>query len=182
MTINIDYLLERGQATERDVVEYLVTHYYDAIVHLAISVLADVDEAHDVAQQTMIQATNKIGRYQPHTNLKAWVYKIGLNLARGHLRKRKARERLTAVLTLQWWGERSVSAEITAISNETVSELHTAIAQLKAKHRIPLLLRYDHDLSTKEIADVMGIPHGTVRSRLHHAHQQLHRLLTEVTR
>ncbi len=179
MTLNLDQLLERKQATEDQIVTYLVAHFYEPMRHLALSILHDALAADDVAQETLLKAANRIHQYQPHSNLKAWVYRIGLNEARAQLRRQKARQRM------QGWFKRETeeatavpSPETLTMQNERDQKLWQAVNQLPDKHRIPVLLRYSHNLSTPEIAEILQLPPGTVRSRLHYAHQQLHHLLT----
>jgi RNA polymerase sigma-70 factor (ECF subfamily) len=184
MTINLDYLLERKQATEDQIVTYLVAHFYEPMRHLALTILQEPLAADDVAQETLIKAANRIHQYEPNTNLKAWVYRIGLNEARGYLRRQKARQRM------QRWFKREAetdmetavpSPEAQTIQNERDRKLWQAVNQLPEKHRLPVLLRYSHNLSAPEIAEVLQLPPGTVRSRLHYAHRQLHHLLTQDT-
>ena len=180
MTMNLDYLLERKEASEDQIVSYLVGHFYEPIHHLALSMLQDGLAADDVAQETLLKAANRIHQYEPHSNLRAWVYRIGVNEARGYLRRQKARQRM------QRWFKReaevdtavSPSPEAQTIQNERDAALWQAVSQLPEKHRLPILLRYSHNLATPEIAEILQLSPGTVRSRLHYAHQKLHHLLS----
>ncbi|MCA9917038.1 MAG: sigma-70 family RNA polymerase sigma factor [Anaerolineales bacterium] len=181
MTMNLDALLERKQATPEEVVTYLVTHFYAPIHHLALSILQDKLAADDVAQEALLKAANRIHQYEPHSNLQAWVYRIGLNEARAQLRKQKARQRM------QRWFKQEVgmdtavpTPEALTIQNERDRKLWQAINQLPDRHRLPIILRYSHNLATAEIAEILQIPPGTVRSRLHYAHQRLHQLLETI--
>lgn len=179
MTLNLDQLLERKQATEDQIVTYLVAHFYAPMHHLALTILHDALAADDVAQETLLKAANRIHQYEPHTNLKAWVYRIGINEARAHLRRQKAQQRWQSWLKREAERDTAVpSPETLAIQNERDQKLWQAVNQLPDKHRLPILLRYSHNLTTPEIAEVLALPPGTVRSRLHYAHQQLHHLLT----
>lgn len=181
MTMNLDSLLEQKEATPEQVVAYLVTHFYAPIHHLALTIVQDGLAADDVAQETLLKAANQIQQYEPHSNLKAWVYRIGLNEARGYLRKQQARQRM------QRWFKREAgmatavpSPETLTIQNERDRKLWQAVNQLPKRHRLPVILRYSHDLTTPEIAEILQIPPGTVRSRLHYAHQQLHQILSTI--
>ncbi len=179
MTINLDQLLERKQATEDQILTYLVAHFYEPIRHLARTILHDALAADDVAQETLLKAASRIHQYEPHTNLKAWVYRIGLNEARAHLRRQKARQRLQSWFKHEVERDTAVpSPETLTIQNERDQKLWQVVNQLPDKHRLPILLRYSHNLSTLDIAEILQLPPGTVRSRLHYAHQQLHHLLT----
>lgn len=180
MTMNLDYLLERKQATEDQIVTYLVGHFYEPIHHLALSILQDALAADDVAQETLLKAASRIHQYEPHSNLKAWVYRIGLNEARGYLRRQKVRQRMQRWLNRETEVDTAVSPspEAQTIQNEQDAALWQAVNELTDKHRLPILLRYSHNLSTPEIAEIMQLSPGTVRSRLHYAHQKLHHLLS----
>ena len=136
--------------------------------------------ADDVAQETLLKAANRIHQYEPHSNLRAWVYRIGVNEARGYLRRQKARQRMQ-----RWFKHEaevdtavSPSPEAQTIQNERDAALWQAVSQLPEKHRLPILLRYSHNLATPEIAEILQLSPGTVRSRLHYAHQKLHHLLS----
>lgn len=179
MTINLDYLLERNQATEDQIVSYLVSHFYEPIRHLALSILQDELLAEDVAQETLLKAANHIHQYEPHSNLKAWVYRIGMNEARAQLRRQKARRRMQRWFKREQEMDTAVpSPEMLTLQNERDAAVWQAVNALPEKQQLPLLLRYSHNLSTPEIAQILQLAPGTVRSRLHYAHQKLHHLLS----
>lgn len=117
MSINLDYLLERDQATEEQIIHYLVAHFYEAVRHLALTMLDDPLAADDVAQETMLKAVNRIEQYKPHTNLKAWIYRIGLNEARAELRRNKARSNgAKGCLSVSSWYTKTPTAYRSAVS------------------------------------------------------------------
>ena len=184
MVLNLDAQLAQGQIseteiTETEIAEYLVSEYYDAIFHLSLSMLHDRDAADDVTQQTIIRALNKINQYNPQTNMRAWVYTIAVNVCRGHMRKQKVRKRLHTLLVKAGLQESQTCQSPTqdVLRDERDQALWLGVNQLKDKHRIPIILRYNHDMTTGEIAEILDLPHGTVRSRLHYAHKKLHELL-----
>ena len=74
---------------------------------------------------------------------------------------------------------RMPSVEEDAIQHESDESLWRAIHNMDEKHRIPIVLRYYHDLSVAEIANILQIPEGTVHSRLNTARKQLHEVLKE---
>ena len=181
MSIELDYLLRDDPANEKLVVEYLVQSYYAMLYRLGLHVLQQHDDAEDAAQEAIMAASNKIDQYQPGTQLKAWVYTIGLNVCRAKLRKRKWRNRLKSALLVS--GETAVhshpSAEEQFSKDARNANLWQAINQLKEKQRLPIILRYGHGLSIREIGEVLDIKEGTVRSRLHYAQRELLILLRE---
>lgn len=158
--------------------EQLVRQYYPYIVRLVNSIVTDTAEAEDIAQETFIAAMLNIDNDTPNVNYKSWLSKIAVNKARDVLRRRKVRGRW-----LNFWRstQRSQTAgrlpEDIAQHNETVQQLWLAVDKLNEKHRLPIIFRYGHNLSIREIAEILEIKEGTVNSRLHNAQKQLARSL-----
>lgn len=184
LTLNgtIENNLSDGRATAEELTDYIVVHFYADMRRLALSMLHDVAEAEDVAQQAVIRAVRKINRYRPGSNLKGWLFTITINLAKDLLRRKRTKQRLHNLLTLQFKadinGQNQPNPELMLMRSEQDRALWAAVNQLNDKHKLPVLLRYDFGLSDAEIGDILGVPHGTVRSRLYHAHKQLHAILS----
>jgi RNA polymerase sigma-70 factor (ECF subfamily) len=155
--------------------EGMMLAYYDFVYNLANAFLLDADEADDAAQETFLQATLHIAQFERGTNLKRWIAKIAINVCRGRYRKHMARRRLETVLknlasTLH---ASTPSPEDHTISGERHHLLQQAVDALEEKHRLPILLRYVHDLTVPEIAQILDEKEGTIHSRLHYAHRKL---------
>jgi RNA polymerase sigma factor (sigma-70 family) len=107
-----------------------------------------------------------------------------VNACRGRLRKRKARQALaTALQSLHLARPAQPSPEALAVQREADRQLWQAVDSLDDKHRLVVIMRYVHELSTAEIATALNISQGTVHSRLFYARQQLQQglgLLLEV--
>lgn len=150
--------------------ETLVTQYYPYIVRLAASILQDTAEAEDIAQETFIVALTRIDTCDPDSNLKAWLSTIAVNKCRDVLRKRKTKQAFQGMWqSLRLWAESPATPEETTVRHEAETRLWTAVNQLREKHRIPVLLRYVHNLSIREIAEILETKEGTIHSRLHYA-------------
>lgn len=177
----IEYKLSQGAVSSVEITDFIVTHFYADLHRLALSMLHDYAEADDVAQQAVINAVRKMDRYRPGSNLKGWLFKITVNLCRDLMRKKRAKERLQNLLKFKFSTERPhqkpANPELELIHSEQDRQLWAAVNQLKEKHKLLILLRYSFELPHAEIGEIMGIPEGTVRSRLFHAHKQLHGLL-----
>jgi RNA polymerase sigma-70 factor (ECF subfamily) len=171
---NIDRLVRK---TEKDldlIVETLVDNFYSDLLYLAKTILREDHEAEDVVQETLLIVMSKIDQYEPGTNFKAWLYTIGVNISRKYYRKRKIRQNLSALLEKGFLRDESESSpEETFLKNETDTQLWQAVNSLKEKHRLPIILRYLHGLRCREIAQVLNINEGTVRSRLHYGIKKL---------
>jgi RNA polymerase sigma-70 factor (ECF subfamily) len=102
------------------------------------------------------------------------LYTITVNTCRGYLRKRKRRFNLRDLLGRRFEPEeRTPCPETVTLRNEGNLQLWNAVNSLGEKHRLPIILRYVEELSTGEIAQVLDISEGTVRSRLHYGCRKL---------
>ena len=154
--------------------EELVAQYYSYIVRLSYSVLRDPAEAEDVAQETFVTALLRIDQCDPDSNLKAWISTIAMNKSRDILRKRKRKAAFQNMLqSVRSLTDHHSSPENTAVSNDTNSRLWAAVEQLGEKHRLPVILRYVHNLSIREIAEILETKEGTIHSRLFYACKKL---------
>jgi RNA polymerase sigma-70 factor (ECF subfamily) len=146
----------------------LIQEYQVGVFRIALSVLNDTSEANEAAQDTFIAALNALKSYREKSSFKAWLYTIALNTSRSRLRKKKALERLRQTLTgvLRVQSQRPPTLEDVIIEDEEDAAIWKALENLGEKHRIPIVLRYYHDLSTREIAEIMNLKEGTVHSRL----------------
>ena len=155
-------------AGDETAITQLIREHQLAVFRLALSVLGDPGEANEATQDTFMAALSALKSYRESSTFKAWLYTITLNLSRSRLRKRKALERLQGTLTafFRIQSQRTLTLEEAIIGNEEDAALWKALEKLGEKHRLPLLLRYYHDFSIKEIAEILNIKEGTVHSRL----------------
>ncbi len=167
-------LITACHAGDPAAVEAFVQANQQWVYRFALSVLDDSAEADEAAQDALVAALRALDSYRGASGLKTWLYAITLNVCRRRLRKRQALARLraavTAVLRLQ---APAADPEAAAIDREGEDVLWCAVSTLGEKHRLPVLLRYYHDLSIGEIAEVLAIPEGTVLSRLNTARERL---------
>lgn len=130
--------------------------------HLAFAVLRNREAAEDAVQEATVRAWRCFGQLRDGGKARPWFLKIVLNQCRRTMRAR-------------WWswhlfGDRvEVQVDSHQAGVETRLDLERAIAQLSRQHRAVLFLFFQMDLSHEEIARVLGIQPGTVKSRLHRA-------------
>jgi RNA polymerase sigma-70 factor, ECF subfamily len=159
-------------------IEHLVREYFPYIRRLAYSILDDFPEAEDATQETFISAHRALIRFRYEADPKTWLTAIAVNACRGRLRKRKAHQLLTSTLQSLHLQKRTLpTTEDHMIQNEVDRSIWQAVDNLDEKHRIPIILRYVHELNVPEIAGILHINQGTVHSRLHYARQRLHNQL-----
>lgn len=176
----MDYrLIEQCRVGDSSAIENFVQTYQQELYRLALSILDDSNEADDATQESLLAALRALDSFHGVSSLKTWLFSITVNICRARLQKRMRRERLRQVLGGILRVQSTPSVEEHAIENEADEALWRAIHRMDEKHRIPIVLRYYHELPVTEIAKILQIPEGTVHSRLNTARRQLHELLKE---
>jgi RNA polymerase sigma-70 factor (ECF subfamily) len=179
MVIMDYYLIEQCRAGDASAVEHFVQTYQGDVYRLALSILDDSSEAEDATQEALLAALRALDSFHGASSLKTWLFSITINICRSHLQNYKRRERLKHVLGGILKIRKSPTVEDSAIQNVANKALWQSIHSMDEKHRIPIVLRYFHDLSVPEIANILQIPEGTVHSRLNSARRLLHDVLKE---
>jgi RNA polymerase sigma-70 factor (ECF subfamily) len=155
-------------------IEHLMREHYPYVRRLAFSILDEPGEAEDAAQETFIATSRALPSYRGEASPKTWLTAIAVNACRGRLRKRKVRQSLQTVLgAIQTLVARISSPEQIVIQNEVDRQIWEEVDALGEKHRLPVILRYVHELTVPEIAVILGASQGTVHSRLHYAREKL---------
>lgn len=151
----------------------LVDRYKNAIYHHCFAIVRDEDLAEDIAQETFITAYYKLRLYKQKYKLSTWLFKIATNNALNVLKKRKRESHVddTFFDTIP-----SNQPEPGMLAQ--YSELHRAVGELEARHRIVISLYYWHGLSYQEIASVMSSPIGSVRGWMYRAKEALRKELS----
>ncbi len=153
--------------TERaaDVGSLVMARIGDAY-RLARAILLDDSEAEDAVQEASLVAWRRFGSLRDPASFDAWFDRILVNQCRDQLRRRKRAVQLASP---------PVGFEPAGASVETAwdADLERALANLDVEHRTVVVLRYWQDRTVDDIANRLGIPAGTVKSRLHHAMRSL---------
>jgi RNA polymerase sigma-70 factor (ECF subfamily) len=174
-------LVAQCRAGDRQAMERLVHDYQAVLFRLAVSILDDPQDAEEATQDALLTALRALDDFRGEATLNTWLYAITVNLCRNRLRSRRRRAAMQAVF--QTWQhqkqEASPMIEPTVLENESNHRVLQAVRDLDEKHRLPVILRYYHDCSIDEIAQILDIPPGTVHSRLNKARQRLKAELLE---
>lgn len=142
-------------------------------VYRLIVRMVGLQDAADVTQQAFLQTFRKIGQFSGRSQIGTWIYRVAVNEALQHLRKRKRRH----FETLE-----QEPIDRSAASRENIDDkelLEQALGNLDMELRSAFLLREVEGLSYREIADALEIPEGTVGSRLNRARQELKHHLSD---
>ncbi len=159
--------------------ESLVSSCQNRLFHAMVHVTGSLEEAEDVVQEAFVQAYLKLDTFQMNSRFYTWVYRIAFNNALS--RKRRKKPAFSLEQSREQTGGEPVSpldnAEERLIQTEQIAAVQAAIKELSDDHRIILVLRDMQNMSYEDIAEILGMPMGTVRSRLNRARGQLRVLL-----
>lgn len=154
-------LLSRCRAGELAAFDVLLGRYRERVLNLAFQLLGDRNAAEDVAQEVFVNAFAAIGQFRGDAAFFTWLYRLTLNACHANQRRRKdwiSYEEKDHAAT------NNSSPEKDAIAHLSVQR---ALSELSPTLRSVLVLRELHELSYEEIAQILHLPIGTVRSRLH---------------
>jgi len=162
--------------------EELVRRYQRPIASYVYRMVGDYDAALDLTQEVFIKVYNSLSRYRSEFKFSTWIYKIAHNTAIDHLRRHTVRDQ---IMTADGDGPRSeiaiesrrLTPEQESEREERRSEIESVVQSLPAAYRELIVLRHSHDLSYDEIAEVTGLPLGTVKNRLFRAREAMRDLL-----
>lgn len=164
-------LVLRSQTGERAAFDELVERWQNRLWRHAYCLTGDRDAAWDAVQETWFAVIRGIRKLEDARAFPRWVFAILRNQCADWVTRQQRRRRLADRLkpdSVSDGAERTTATRI---------DVQTALAGLDAQQREVVSLHYVQDLGTKEIAEVLGIPEGTVKSRLYYAREELRRIL-----
>lgn len=178
---NVDQeLVERVQKGDKRAFDLLVQKYQHKIVKLISRYVRDPDESLDVAQETFIKAYRALANFRGESAFYTWLYRIAINTAKNHLvaqGRRPPDTDIDAEDAIYLEGQSSLreidSPEHMALKDEIERTIFQAIEDLPEDLRTAITLRELEGLSYEEIAQAMGCPIGTVRSRIFRAREAI---------
>jgi RNA polymerase sigma-70 factor (ECF subfamily) len=177
-------LIANAIAGETDGFEELVKRYQRPITSYVYRMLGDYDSSLDVTQEVFIKVYNSLGKYSVEYKFSTWLYRIAHNAAVDHMRRNsvtpQSLETENADGSFQIQLEsRGLSPEQDRERSEWRTEIDAVVRCLPPTYRDLILLRHSKDLSYDEIAEVTGLPLGTVKNRLFRAREMMRELFIE---
>lgn len=166
--------VRRLQAGKTDAFEILVRRHEKTIFNLVYRLLGDYDEATETAQDVFLSAYRSIRQFRGEAHFSTWLYRIAVNHAKTRRRSlANAQRRMVALeATDQVSDGRSNPAE-TVMQREIQQRVQQALKSLEPDDALVVLLRDLQDVPYEEMARILEVPIGTVKSRLHRARQAL---------
>lgn len=176
---------ERKKRFERDALQYMNQLYAAAMRYTK-----NPEDAQDLVQDTYAKAYTSFHQFEPGTNLKAWLYRVLTTTFINTYRKDQRRPQ-TSDSELEDWqiaeasshtSDQGKSSEDVVLENLPDSDIKNALAEIPEEFRMAVYLADVEGFSYKEIAEIVGVPAGTVMSRLHRGRKQLREKLTDYAR
>lgn len=180
--MNDEELIEQTLAGDKEAFGRLALKYQERVYNLALPIVGNAEDAMDVVQESFLQALAHLASFRRSSRFYTWLYRIAYNCAVGALRKRKKTTSVDAVV--EEFGD-PFEADVEppdaeARRNDDVRLLRAALAKLPEEYRAPLVLREIDGANYEQIAEILNVPVGTVRSRLHRARAALRESLERV--
>ena len=184
-----DQFLERLRRGEAAAYERLVAEHSGDLYALLFRLTNDSEEARDLTQETFLRAFQSIGRFRGDASLKTWIYRIGINQARNRWRWWRRRKRDVTVsldatddqnetpLAASLPSDSAPNPEQETLARERERQLRQALLGLKSAFREAVVLRDVEGFSYEEIAEMLQISIGTVKSRIARGRLELRRQL-----
>jgi len=181
-------VVERANAGAESAYRELVRRYQRPVFSLIYRMVRDRELAEDLTQETFVKVLNAIDRYRPEYKFSSWIFKIANNAAIDHLRRREL-DTLSleggpdAVTTDQiqatslQLGDRGESPLDELEARELGSQIETAIGRLRPEYRSCIMMRHVEGRTYDEIAEILDLPLGTVKTYIHRARAELRELL-----
>ena len=173
-----EQLIARFQSGDERAYIELVNRYRDRLINFVYPFLGDFEQAEDVVQETMLKLYEKKHYYREIAKFSTWIYTIARNLANTELRKKKRRK--TTYISRMTKDDRqydipAVQADLNQnLQNEFIRDrIHAAIKELPEHFKTVIILRDIEELSYDDISNIVGVPLGTVKSRINRARLQL---------
>lgn len=151
----------------------LVERYDRAVYHLAFRTMRDAEEARDIAQEAFFKAYRSLRTFKPGAKFSTWIFAITYHACCDRL----ARKKRFSNEELPDWADTAPGPEQTAIALDEASRLRMAIEALPEKYRTVITLYHLQGRQYEEIAEVLELPMGTVKTHLFRAKEHLRRLL-----
>jgi len=166
-------LVERASAGDRRALELLLDRHADRVHAICRRIVGDPEDTLDATQEALIAVARGITRFDGRAAFTTWLHRIATNAALDELRRRKRRVLTTSPRDdLPDAGASTVEQRVAA-----KLDVDAALAQVPEDFRVAVVLRDLCDLDYPEIAEVLGVPAGTVKSRISRGRQALAGLL-----
>jgi RNA polymerase sigma-70 factor (ECF subfamily) len=174
-------LMERLVRGEREALSPLMERHHRRVYRIALAYLRNPDDALDVVQETFVKTFEHAARWNPAAEVAPWITRIAVNQSIDRYRRERRRAQTMTPMAEGDHHESldsgGISPEDAARGTQVKARLDRALRALPERQRAVFVLRHYEERSLEEIADVLGVRLGTVKSSLHRATHELRRRL-----
>jgi RNA polymerase sigma-70 factor (ECF subfamily) len=176
-----DELIARLRAGERGAVEQVYIAHHAAVRAFAHRLVGDAATAEDLVHDTFVALPRAIRGYRGEASLRSFLIGVAVNHARRHIRTATRRRHATERLAQQQQGAATPADADEALERKRLADrLSAALDQLPLAQRVVFVLCEAEQRTSVEVAEIVGVPEGTVRTRLMHAKRKLREQLEDV--
>lgn len=174
-------LVAQAQSGERAALDDLLRRHYDRIYAICRRIAGNDADAADATQEALLAIVRGLAKFDNRAAFSTWSYRVATNACLDELRRRKRRPTPALVDEHDGWADQQVDDPELAFDDQIVlhDELEAALNQLPDEFRAPVVLRDCGGLDYAEIAETLGIPPGTVRSRIARGRTKLAELMNQ---
>lgn len=177
-------LVDASKQGDQDAFAQLVQRYQRHIFNLVYRMLQHYEEAAEITQETFFAAWQGLSSFRGDARFPTWLYRIAYNCSLKQLEQRKRDWALQVAIQAEQVLKRaddgtSADAELEAHDRQTM--IHEYISNLPAKYRIVLILRHLQEMTYEEMAEVLTMPIGTIKTHLYRARKLLEERLRHLT-
>ncbi len=177
---DLQMILQKAKNGDMLAFEQLVLRHEKIVYHVALRMMSNAEDAQDLSQEIWIKIYRSLDRFDGMSAFSTWIYRIAVNACIDEMRKRKGKQSISMEeaaekddgIGLQIADE-GVTPEESFMQKEAYQELLSAMEKLSPEHKAVLILRDVKGLSYEEIAEIMNLQEGTVKSRLFRARGNL---------
>ena len=177
-----ELLLRKAQHGDPEAFEQLITPLEQLIWRICWHYTGNRESAEDCGQETMIRIWRSLDSYRGDCALESWVYRIAANCCMDYLRKKK-RDKSVSMEPMREQGfdpaDPSLGTEEQVVAADEQKRLREAIAQLPENQREALILTQLEKVPYEEVAKLLGVSEGTIKSRVNRAKARLKEILSE---
>ena len=183
MTLSDAQLVERAIGGSQDAYRALTDRHASAVFNVIARIVREAGAAEELAQDTFVKAFGALRSFDPAYKFINWILRIAHNTAIDYLRRRRPdtvsidEETPSKAVTEALVDDREASPFDRAAQADLREDLETALSALRPEYRRLVVMRYLEDLSYEDIAEILDLPMGTVKSHLHRARAEMARLM-----
>jgi RNA polymerase sigma-70 factor (ECF subfamily) len=184
-------LIQAAQRGDREALGQLLQHHQQRIFNICLRMVSHRDDAIEIAQDVMVKVIEHIADFKGQAALTTWITRIAMNQSISHLRKRKLRQTTSLDTSVTDPGDQlsplreqlKDSREPTPLKSvqnrEMLMHLQEALSQIEDDFRVVLVLRDFQQMDYQQVAEVLDVPVGTVKSRLFRGRLALRKVMQE---